>query len=173
MARRKPSEEERKLWRAAMRGVTPLHDWQEEDPPEPLIPPQVVKPDSIFRPKALPRPEADAAATPLPDRFDAESERRLRSCQLVIESRLDLHGMTEAGAHQAALAFLGRASAARQALVLIITGKGSMGTGVLKRSLRPWLEGAPPALRGRIRAIRPAEPRHGGNGAFYILLKRK
>jgi DNA-nicking Smr family endonuclease len=58
-------------------------------------------------------------------------------------------------------------------LVLIITGKGSMGTGVLKRSLRPWLEAAPPALRGRIHAIRPAEPRHGGNGAFYILLKRK
>ena len=155
-----------------MRDVTPLRDWQET-----ISPPneQSAAPVKLHRKaRMIPAAKPVLAVPILPAAgFDAESERRLSAGKLAVAARLDLHGMTEAAAHKAVLAFLTRALAARHGLVLIITGKGLMGTGTLKRSLVPWLETAPALLRSRIRAVRPAAPHDGGDGAFYVLLKRK
>ncbi len=65
--------------------------------------------------------------------------------------------------------------------LLIITGKGSFRalrdgrmfetpTGVLRDQLPKWL--AAPGLRRHIQAIQPAARHHGGDGAFYVLLRR-
>ncbi|MGE3916024.1 MAG: Smr/MutS family protein, partial [Hyphomicrobiaceae bacterium] len=43
--------------------------------------------------------------------------------------------------------------------------------GVLRRSVPRWL--AEPPLRGLVIACQPASVRHGGDGAFYVLLRRK
>ena len=43
--------------------------------------------------------------------------------------------------------------------------------GVLKRNLPRWL--AMPPLADKVLAIRPALPQHGGEGAFYVLLRRE
>jgi DNA-nicking Smr family endonuclease len=54
--------------------------------------------------------------------------------------------------------------------VPIITGKGERGEGVLRQALPRWLAEAPNA--GRILALEQAQARHGGAGAFYVLLRK-
>jgi DNA-nicking Smr family endonuclease len=56
----------------------------------------------------------------------------------------------------------------------VITGKGlgdSLGRGVLRQAVPRWLNQAP--NRARILAVMPAQPKHGGTGALYVLLKRQ
>jgi len=55
--------------------------------------------------------------------------------------------------------------------VLIITGKGKIGHGVLKKHTPEWL--ASPALREMIAGVSQADQRHGGEGALYVALKRR
>ncbi len=58
-------------------------------------------------------------------------------------------------------------------MVLVITGKGitASKSGVLKESVPRWLN--EPSLRRHVLAFDYAEPQHGGEGALYVLLKRK
>ncbi|MEQ9814703.1 MAG: Smr/MutS family protein, partial [Azospirillaceae bacterium] len=51
-------------------------------------------------------------------------------------------------------------------------GRGTFtgGKAVLKSKLADWLNDPP--LRDKVLAFYPAQPRHGGEGAFYVLLKR-
>ena len=58
-------------------------------------------------------------------------------------------------------------------LVLVITGKGLTrnSTGVLRKRLPEWLN--KPKCREVTLSFCAARPEHGGEGAFYILLKRK
>ena len=57
--------------------------------------------------------------------------------------------------------------------MLVITGRGlgPEGPGVLKSAVPRWLEQG--ALRRRILAVAAAQPRHGGAGALYLLLRRQ
>ena len=55
--------------------------------------------------------------------------------------------------------------------VLVITGKGFQGDGVLRRRTPEWLAG--PGLRHIVAGISEAHRRHGGEGALYVALKRK
>ncbi len=90
---------------------------------------------------------------------------------MAIDRRLDLHGMTQANAHAALDRFVRGAWRDGARLLLIITGKGSGGEGVLRKSLPQWLhagEHAPRVLR-----MESAQPKHGGSGAFYVLLRRQ
>jgi DNA-nicking Smr family endonuclease len=80
--------------------------------------------------------------------------------------------MTQAQAHRALTIFIAACHDAGRRCVLIITGRGSgsNGPGVLRGSVPRWLE--EPELRRRILAAAPAQPRHGGAGATYVLLRR-
>jgi len=42
--------------------------------------------------------------------------------------------------------------------------------GAIRAKFLDWLEAGPHA--GRIAAVRPAHPRHGGSGAVYVVLRR-
>ncbi|MFI4936493.1 MAG: Smr/MutS family protein [Caulobacterales bacterium] len=55
--------------------------------------------------------------------------------------------------------------------VLVITGKGALGDGVLRRHAPDWL--AEPPLREHVAGISEAHRRHGGDGALYVALKRR
>ena len=106
--------------------------------------------------------------------IDRASFDRLRRGQLPIEARLDLHGLTQAEAHRELTRFITTSDASGKRLVLVITGKGrpgSEGMGVLRQAVPRWLN--EPGLRGRILALTPAQPRDGGAGALYVLLRRK
>jgi DNA-nicking Smr family endonuclease len=128
-------------------------------PPRPLAPP----------PAPPPRPLAAGESAGL----DRRSAERLRKGQVPIEEVLDLHGMTQERAHRALERFLGGAAAAGTRCVLVVTGKGRSKEegGVLKREVPRWLN--EPDLRGLVLAIATARPNHGGEGALYLLLKRR
>ncbi len=170
MTRRLPSREERALWRAATRDVAPLAETVPAAP-------------AIEAPRPMPRTARPRPAAPVPKRLpdlgqgappglDRRSAERLRGGELHIEARLDLHGMTQAEAHRALDAFLARAQEAGRRCVLVITGKGGVErAGVLRAAVPRWLNEAP--NRARLLAYAPAQPKHGGAGALYLLLRRR
>lgn len=113
--------------------------------------------------------------------LDRRSAEKLRKGQMPIEGRLDLHGMTQEQAHRAVQDFIVQGHAAGKRCVLVITGKGrdaqgqrdplSKGQGVLKRMVPEWLAQKP--LAPLILKTETARPQHGGDGAIYVLLRRK
>jgi DNA-nicking Smr family endonuclease len=181
MPGRHPKSEERALWRAAMRGVARLtkHIGATEPPADDPPPtaeapaPKVAKPArrAVPRPPVAKPPDLAPGVAPGVDRRNAE---RLRRGERRIDARLDLHGMTQDEAHRALNAFLDRAERAEWRCVLVITGKGRPGTsagGVLRAAVPRWLNEAP--NRARLLAIAAAQPKDGGAGAMYLLLRRK
>ncbi len=97
---------------------------------------------------------------------DPQWRRRLQAGDVKPEARLDLHHHGAATAHHAVVAFIAEAQQRGQRILLIITGSGD----VLRPSLPRWLQ-APP-LKASIRWIFPASPAHGGQGAYYVVLRR-
>jgi DNA-nicking Smr family endonuclease len=163
MTGRHPSAEERALWRAAMRDVMPRASAEAPPPAEavPEISPRRARPARA----AAARP-GDLAADAAPG-LDRRSAERLRRGERAIEARLDLHGMTQEEAHRALDAFVARAADGGKRCVLVITGK----SGVLRAAVPRWLNETP--NRARLLAFSPAQPRHGGAGALYLLLRRR
>lgn len=88
-----------------------------------------------------------------------------------IGARIDLHGMDQDRAQAALEAFVLRAWDDGCRAVLVITGKGARGGGVLRKRTPEWL--ASPALRGVVAGVSEAHQRHGGEGALYVALKLK
>jgi DNA-nicking Smr family endonuclease len=164
---RKPPADEAALFRAAMHDVKPLR--RAAAPAEP-------RPQPPAPPKALPlSPRANGAAKLAPPNpgLDRRTAERLRKGEIPIDGRIDLHGMTQEDAHAALDRFVRQAWKDGKRMLLIITGKGSVaeGGGVLRRQVPRWLasgEHAPRLLR-----LEPAQPRHGGSGALYVLLRRQ
>lgn len=173
LRRREPAGDEADLWRRAMRDVAPLRGRPAPSPEPPAAtrpaPPQ---PGASF---ATPVAAPELAPPPLPplDRFagiDRASAERLKRGRLAIEARLDLHGMTQDEAHRAVSGFVAGSRAAGRRCVLVITGRGLAGGGILRSAVPRWLD--EPGLRRHILAIAPAQPRDGGGGALYVLLRR-
>jgi DNA-nicking Smr family endonuclease len=103
--------------------------------------------------------------------LDRRTWLRLKRGQVSVEQTLDLHGRTQDEAHGALTRFLATAQAAGCRCVLVVTGKGLESGGTLRHMVPRWLnEGA---NRERIVAFCPAQARHGGTGALYILLRRR
>jgi len=119
-------------------------------------------------PKAQPKPHQPYAA---PDPIEPRRKRRIVRGRDEIAGRLDLHGLDQDRARRTLHDFLLRAHADGARAVLVITGKGRMGDGVLRRRAPEWL--ADPALRPIVAGLAQADRHHGGEGAFYIALKRK
>jgi DNA-nicking Smr family endonuclease len=122
---------------------------------------------------AAPAPVPVSPSLPPLERFagiDRARAERLKRGKLAIEARLDLHGMTQDEAHHAISGFIGGSRASGLRCVLVITGRGAVGGGVLRQAVPRWLD--EPGLRRHVLAITPAQPRDGGAGALYILLRR-
>ncbi|TNE59755.1 MAG: DNA mismatch repair protein MutS [Alphaproteobacteria bacterium] len=195
MSRRLTPEEER-LWRLAMRGTSPIKPGQnrlsereagetskplrqtdkKHSRPEPAAP-------QMTPPKAPPPPPPQDLSN-----LDRSSAQRVRRGKIEVDGRIDLHGMSQAEAHDALIRYLLSASAHGRRVVLVITGKGrkgraghfwedeprdvfdGRGEGVLKAQVPLWLRQSP--LRERIFSVQEAHPRHGGAGALYVFLKK-
>ena len=107
--------------------------------------------------------------------LDRRRAKRLRRGEMAIDGRLDLHGMTRQEARGALAGFLAAAQGRGGRCVLVITGKGQrepLGErrSVLRAALPRWLDEAP--NRERVLGFEAARPRHGGDGAFYVLLRK-
>lgn len=170
---RKLEGEDRILWEQVERTTVPLKGRKLERRQPPQQPPA-----DAPEPKAPARNTGGAAAPPPPEkksqprltRLDSPTRNKLARGRLPVQARIDLHGMTQGEAHPLLLSFLRRAQAAGLRHVLVITGKGSTGDGVLRRAVPGWL--VTPAFRALVSGIDEAGRRHGGGGALYVRLRR-
>ncbi len=103
--------------------------------------------------------------------LDRRTADRLRRGRLPAEATLDLHGLSQSEAHMALTGFIQGSVVRGRRSLLIITGKGTRGEGVLRRMVPRWLND--PALRSYLLAIEAAQPGDGGAGALYVLLRRQ
>lgn len=103
--------------------------------------------------------------------IDKSSTRRLTQGRYDIDDRLDLHGVTQAAARAKLLHFIERAAIRGLRTVLVITGKGASGQGVLRQSVPVWLK--EPPLADLVVAISHASGKDGGSGALYVRLRRR
>ncbi len=97
--------------------------------------------------------------------------QQLKRGQIPIEKRVDLHGKTAEEALEALQTTLENCQEENKRLLLLIHGKGhfsASNTPILKNILNQWLRQSPMVL-----AFFSALPKHGGNGAMYVLVKTK
>jgi DNA-nicking Smr family endonuclease len=174
------SDEEQALWQAVAKSAKPLRRRR-------VAPAKVVEAAAEIvdpKPPAKPRPVVSAtnlplrpiAAKPAPPPLAPLGRRersKLAKGRKAIDARIDLHGMTQAVAHRALIAFLHRAHGDGATFVLIITGKGrssAMEGGVLRRQVPLWM--GLPELRSLVVGFEEAHIGHGGEGALYVRLRR-
>lgn len=120
---------------------------------------------------AVPPKAGLAPAWPAPEHIEPNRRHRIIRERDPIAARLDLHGLDYDRARAAMEGFLRRAWDEGHRSVLIITGKGSRGAGVLRRAAPEWL--AAGHLKPIVAGVSEAHRRHGGEGALYVALKRK
>lgn len=191
--RKRLTDDELALWQAVARSVTPLKRKRPQK--------KIADAEAVTEAKALPKaspakrpkaPRAAVPAAPSPARpmapptpltpnpapgampgIDKRQGERFRRGRMAIEGKIDLHGRTQAEAHDALQHFIERAFKAGKRQILVITGKGmtQSKSGVLKTNVPRWLN--EPLMRRLILAISQARPEHGGEGALYVLLKRE
>jgi DNA-nicking Smr family endonuclease len=176
---KRPAAKDARLWALVTATVRPLPGRT-----RPQAPPNLSKPPSPA-PAPIPieatRPPPPPTATALPKRAPSRQPpppetiepNRLR---LIDRGReplggvLDLHGMDQDRARAALTGFLLRAAAQNERTVLVITGKGTLGDGILRRRAPEWL--AEPPLRAVVAGISEAHRTRGGAGALYVALRR-
>lgn len=112
--------------------------------------------------------QAKEAAVNFGTGIDRSTDDKLRRGQMKIQARLDLHGMDKISAYKALEAFVSRNWEMQRRVLLVITGKSG---GVLRAALPRWLK--EPGISEKVLVFHPAQPRDGGTGAFYVLLRRQ
>lgn len=162
--------EENDLWRAVVESVKPLGGREEVIKSPPPVAVKRTKPPAagIDSPSKLP----DPGGNELPA-TDWRTAKRVKKGKMSIEARVDLHGMTQHQAHGALAAFIAESRDLGRRCVLVITGKGrgDAAPGVLRSGVPRWLN--QPPNREKIISFTQAAPRDGGDGALYVLLKKK
>jgi DNA-nicking Smr family endonuclease len=165
------TEEEKLLWKHVTRNDTPLvmaaieEEMPEQKKTEAIkIKTEITKNTSV---KNIQKHQ------PLKDKgnyagIDKNTASRFKRGEAPIDATLDLHGMTQAKAHNAFESFIQKHISQNSRRLLVITGKGS---GILQQALPKWMNS--PDISGQILAYDEAKAKHGGSGAYYILLKRK
>jgi DNA-nicking Smr family endonuclease len=177
MTKRPVSPPDLDLWRQVANSTKPLRGRARPRPAPPAT--EKPAPAAPARPRASPPPAAPPRKPAPPElisgriaNVDKRLAERFRRGQLPIEATLDLHGLTQGEAHDRLAGFIAVAASAGRRCVLVITGKGMWREdgGILREMVPRWLNEAP--TRGRVLALATAQPRHGGAGALYLLLKR-
>ena len=185
MARRVLTPEERALWGKLARTVTPLRKAR----PAPLM--ETVSQEAfaaaLDAPRALKgrvppaRPAPAPASPPAPAAvpvLDGSWEKRIRSGRIVPDHSIDLHGLNLAAAHVRLDRAISDGLALGWRVLLVVTGKPrptpapgeTRRRGAIRAEIGDWLARSPNAHR--IASVRQAHPRHGGEGALYIILRR-
>lgn len=160
--------DEKKLWRRVAASVKTRRPLPAEDAEEPLPPKKSVV--RVAAPVAPVKPVPPKPVKSAPPPQNRGNEKRVRRGKLEIGATLDLHGHTQESAEAAVSRFVHRAQGRGETTVIIVTGVGRGGEGVLKRRLPEWL--ADRDLRGVVSGYAPAHRSHGGAGAFYVFIKR-
>ncbi|WP_170606509.1 Smr/MutS family protein [Ruegeria arenilitoris] len=193
MSRRKLTADEIELWRKVAKQAERLHP----ELPQTVHPTVLPKPKPTKSPvprletfelgqKSQPTPAGNNLKTSISEelrrdgvRMDVKAFGRMKRGKLKPEGRLDLHGMRMDTAHPVLVKFILSAQASGKRLVLVITGKGKdrdepgpipTPRGVLRNQVPHWL--SLPPLAQAVLQVTPAHISHGGDGAYYVYLRR-
>jgi DNA-nicking Smr family endonuclease len=173
---RRLSDEEIALWTEVARSVKRRRGAVLPTPSKPAAPEPT--PGPPMRAEAPVSRPAKPSAPPLAP-IDRRLKRKLKRGRGEIDGAIDLHGLTQAEAHQALRGFLRRSQAQGARLVIVVTGKGGpldepgswpQERGVLRRVTPHWLR--EPDLRAIVLGFEEAGRAHGGSGALYVRLRR-
>ena len=196
------SSEEQALWRHVATSIKPIkakaritpvdRSDSDDNTTEALVPPRrPARSKSASAQSAAPATVPQVATVrpgktpPLAD-FDPRKAKKIGAGRAGIDARLDLHGMRQDEALAYLRSFLRDAHARGLKTVLVITGKGrkhddpatpSINTldryprGVLRRNVPRWLD--EPDMRAIVVSYTSAAQRHGGDGAYYVELRRR
>ena len=184
--------EERSLWNRVVQTVKPLHPVKVALHPHPIPPPsgevthakRVTEGNGQHKPaskRTVPLHHAPHGPPPRAgedySNLDSHWDRRFNKGAVIPDISIDLHGQGLAGAHARLDHTLEQAIHQRLRVVLLVTGKArahdrtsGSGRGAIAAVVRDWL--AASRHSSHIVAVRQAHPRHGGDGALYIVLKR-
>jgi DNA-nicking Smr family endonuclease len=113
--------------------------------------------------------------------IEPKLKRKLQRGHVEIDGTIDLHGMRQSEAHAALSRFIHARAGRGDRTLLVITGKGLkkvngdasviIERGVLRSMLPIWL--SEPGLAPLIAGWDSAAQGHGGDGAFYVRLRRQ
>lgn len=171
--------EDKHLWEHVTKEVVPLSPGKKKAAVQSGGPVKTPPPKGKTR-TPLPKRPSTPKDTPSSFQIDARTDSKLRRGKMPIEARIDLHGYTQDQAHTSLGRFLTKCHAQDMRCVLVITGKGVKTLdedserpvrGVIKKMLPLWLSMSP--LKSIVLKYYPAQIQDGGEGAFYIYLKRR
>ena len=100
---------------------------------------------------------------------DSRTIAKLKKGDYQIDGSIDLHGYTLLEAVRKFEEFILQAWQLKKRLLLIITGKG-IGESSIRSMIKSWVHNK--NVRPFVLRIGFAPAKHGGTGAFYVLLKR-
>lgn len=164
------TEDERDLFRRHFHDAKPLRSRRVRPHEPPSAKPAPAKSAEIAKPQAPKIRTPTRAPQPNPG-LDRATERRVARGEMTIDRRIDLHGLTLEDAHAALDRFVRQAVRDGARMLLVITGKGMRSEGAIKRETPHWLRRGEHAAQ--VLRILPARAKHGGEGALYVLLRRK
>ena len=173
------------LWKRVEKSTTPLPfearnfhseltDWLDTETPEEKVslPPVFKKAVQREAIRPLPQPKnPDKKVSLQAHPIEKPILKKLAKGKKSIDARIDLHGMTQDRAKQALLDFLQLSMTAEHRVVLVITGKGNAGLGVLRQRVPQWL--SLPPFTEFVNGFTESHVSHGGSGALYVRIRRK
>tara|TARA_R110002110_G_scaffold109418_13_gene272954 strand:+ start:1736 stop:2275 length:540 start_codon:yes stop_codon:yes gene_type:complete len=174
--KRLPDQEEIRLWRHVMQDVRRRNPESEVEIDTPVV--SAPKQKEVVRPKPVepvirkPNRDPELIHGVMPG-VDRRRSQRLRQGKVEVDGTIDLHGMSQTQAYQSLMRFLDDSYRAGRRCVLVITGKGLRETGevgILRRQVPKWLNDN---ARQLIQGFNYAHRRHGGEGALYVIMRRR
>ena len=175
MTRKPPlTDDDEELWSRFTKSIRPLHPKKAAKAP--------ARPAPKKRPQPQPRSPQQTSERPAPvpsaQMIDGATARKMRRGKLPVDGRIDLHGMRQNEAFEALSRFVQASHAMGRRCVLVITGKGRARArdgyeqpGVLRRKVPEWLQSG--SIASLVVGFETAHVRDGGDGALYVLLRRK
>ncbi len=176
------------LWLEVSQTVSPLRPPRPqgvlvnlESEPLPIPAPPVPKPHRLLPAMAPYKSDGRPGRKAPRPGIEPNLKQRLQRGREEIDGTIDLHGMRQVEAHAALTRFIHARSARGDRTLLVITGKGlkKLGDdaaviverGVLRAMLPVWL--SEPNLAPLVAGWDTAAQGHGGDGAFYVRLRRE
>jgi DNA-nicking Smr family endonuclease len=168
------------LWKRFTGDIEPMHevDWTALEAGAQDVPDKKSD-DQVSERAIFPVPPQRKTAG-MSAQLDRRTQERLRKGQMEIEGRVDLHGLTQPRAYDVLKDFITAAQRQGKRCVLVITGKGRsrieddaqwvFNDGILRQQVPAWL--SVPPLSDIVLKHFPAQPKDGGEGAYYVYLRR-
>lgn len=170
----KISDEDKKLFREAVKGCRPLAKNKHHFKKIPKKPQKCLEIEEFTEPEVYLSDFIDKKVNAEDKLFftrpgiPPKKLRELRQGKLICEAILDLHGRTIEETRQILQIFLKNCQTRNLRVVRIIHGKSQRNSEypILKNQINHWLPQFPSVL-----AFASCIPRDGGTGAIYVLLK--